>query len=348
MKVFVVALDWGLGHATRIVPVIKDLVSEGHEIIIGCSERQKKIYQEHFPALTYENIISVSPVFSTKTSQIWPYVKFVPKFLFCIRQENRQLHKLDRKYHFDEIISDNRYGLFLPWCKNILVTHQLHLKLPAGLHFLTRGVNKVIHFWINRFDYCLIPDYHSPIKIAGILSKTFSSCKPVVRYIGPLSRLNLSYRDDKLSNDILVLISGPEHQRTVFEQIVTNQLLKLSGYTYTVVRGLPLTDWEESEQIKNHVSTQRLKALIKHSRFIICRSGYSTIMDLVSLNKTAFLVPTPGQSEQEYLAGYLTKQGWFLSGSQNNLNLFDVIEKLSSFTPVPSLQDGKSIESFSI
>jgi uncharacterized protein (TIGR00661 family) len=348
MKVFVAALDWGLGHATRIVPVIKDLVSKGHDIIIGCSERQKKIYQEHYPELTYENIISVSPVFSTRTFQIWPYVKFVPKFLFAIWQENRQLHKLYKKYHFNVVISDNRYGLFLPQCKNILVTHQLHLKLPAGLHFLTWGVNKIIHFWINRFDYCLIPDYPSSVRIAGVLSEIFNSCKPIVRYIGPLSRLSLSYRDDKLSNDVLVLISGPEQQRTVFEQIITNQLVELTGYTYAVVRGLPLTDWEETEQFKNHVSPQRLKALIKHSRFIICRSGYSTIMDLVSLNKTAFLVPTPGQSEQEYLADYLAKQGWFLSGSQNNFNLINVIERLNGFVPNPSLQDGKSIESFSI
>lgn len=348
MRVFVAALDWGLGHATRIIPIIQDFISKDHEIIIGCSDRQKKIFQEHYPELTYENIISVSPVFSTKTSQIWPYMKFVPKFLFAIKKENRQLHKLDRKYHFDVIISDNRYGVFLPQCKNILVTHQLHLKLPVGLNFLTWSVSKIIHFWINRFDYCLIPDYPSPVRIAGVLSEIFNSCRPIARYIGPLSRLSLSYEDERLNNDILVLISGPEYQRTAFEQIITNQLVELIGYTYTVIRGLPLTNLEENEQFKNHVSPQRLKALIKHSRFIICRSGYSTIMDLVSLNKTAFLVPTPGQSEQEYLARYLTEQEWFLSGGQDNFKLLDVIERLNSFTPNPSLQDEKSIESFSI
>ncbi len=349
MKVFIAALDWGLGHTTRIMPLINQLINENHQLVIGCSELQKKIYKDHFTGLTYTNIVSSAPVLGGKKSQAGSYIRFVPGFLFSMVKENKQLRKLDNIHHFDIVLSDNRYGLYLPGRKNVLITHQLNIILPPGLKQFTAFTNRIIHKWINRFDFCIVPDYMHSVRLSGRLSDIFSGCMPQVKFIGPLSRFQFVKEKKTVVPELLIIISGPEKQRTVFEKIIDGQLNEVGKkFSFLVVMGKPLAKNGNRKGFKNHLRSDELKYLIRNSTYIICRSGYSTIMDLVYLGRTALLVPTPGQSEQEYLAGQLSKQGWFIMENQKGFNLKSAIERLRQFNPRPFEWTQKSIESFSI
>lgn len=349
MRIFVAALDWGLGHTTRIMPVVHQLLKQNHQLVIGCSEVQRRFFQEQFTGVTYEKINSSSPVFSKKSTQVYSLLRFIPLFLISIQREKKQLMKLHRKYGFDLVLSDNRYGIHLSDCKNVLITHQLNLFLPKKLRFLNPFVNRKIHHWINKFDICLIPDYNTNIRLAGDLSAIYPTCKPDIKYIGALSRFDFVSDKKCKVPDLLILISGPERQRSVFERIVEDQLAEIvKYYSCLVIRGKPFTDEPDKNGFTNHRNSEELKYLIQHTKYIITRSGYSTIMDLVSLGRTAMLVPTPGQSEQEYLAKYLCDQKWFIMEEQNTLNLRIAVKKLEQFIPQPFEWAQESIENFSI
>lgn len=349
MKVFVAALDWGLGHTTRMMPIIHQLYRQNHQLVIGCSLVQKRILQEQFPKALYKSIVSYSPVFSRKPSQIVSILRFVPRFLFSVYKEKKQLQELDRHYHFDIILSDNRYGLHLPGCRNIIITHQLQIILPRRVRVFQSIINKVIHFWINKFDQCLVPDFEGDIRLSGILSGRFSKCNVDVNYIGILSRFQFIIEKKSQVPDLLIVISGPENQRSLFEQIVEKQLAEVSGsYSYLLIRGKPGSTKTDKKGFLNHINSEEFKYILKHTKYIVCRSGYSTIMDLVYLEKKALLVPTPGQSEQEYLARHVCSQQWFITEGQSKLNLQRAIDKLDNFTPHSFELAQESIENFSI
>jgi UDP-N-acetylglucosamine:LPS N-acetylglucosamine transferase len=349
MKVFVAALDWGLGHTTRMMPIIHQLYKQNHQLVIGCSLVQKRILQEQFPEALYKSIVSCSPVFSRKPSQIVSLLRFIPRFLFSVYKEKKQLQKLHQHYHFDVILSDNRYGLHLPGCRNIIITHQLQIVLPHKVRIFKNLINKVLHSWINKFDQCLVPDIEGDIRLCGILSARYFRCDVNVKYIGILSRFQFITEKKSQVPELLIIISGPENQRSVFEQMVEKQLPEVSGsHSYLIVRGKPGNAKVDRTGFVNHINSEELKYILKHTKYIVCRSGYSTIMDLIYLKKTALLVPTPGQSEQEYLARHVSNHQWFITEDQTKLNLQKAIDKLDNFTPHSFELAQESIENFSI
>ena len=124
---------------------------------------------------------------------------------------------------------------------------------------------------------------------------------------------------------LLVLLSGPEPQRTSFEQLIIQQLNPLP-LTSVLVRGTPgegpETESKGNLHIFSHLLGEQLLQLMIRAKIVVCRSGYSTIMDLVTVGKKAILVPTPGQTEQEYLANYLLKKKIYFSMAQDQ---FDII-----------------------
>lgn len=351
MKVFFTALDWGLGHTARIIPIIAQYKKAGHHIIIGCSTRQKKLFQQHFDDVEYVNFSSISPQLAKTGKQVTPWISFAFRLYFFTKTEKRRIKKLYSKYIFNTIVSDNRYGAHVKACKNILITHQLNLELPKPFRLFTRLSNKWVHKQINRFDICWVPDIAGNENLAGKLSQPYPECKAKVKHIGAFSRLNLVEAIKTEKKDIVVLISGPENQRTVLEEIMLQQLKKPENkYSFMVLGGKPEDSQEENTEVINNIEPGKLKYLLKNAKYIFCRSGYSSIMDLYCLNRTAFLVPTPGQSEQEYLAEYLNEKGWFLTASQKNFNLMTALDRLNRFQPkaFPSEWAQRSIENFSI
>jgi len=319
-------LDWGMGHASRIIPIIELLINEGHNIIIAANGLQKKLLQSSFPNIIFEDIISYNIQLSDKNSQNIKILAQIPKIILTIRKERNQVKKLIKKHNIDIIISDNRYGFRNKTIKSIFITHQTHILLPKKIKFLEKALNKINTKLINKFDICWVPDVEGNKNFSGKLSHKNTKIKNL-KYIGILSKFKKL--DLEINNDILVILSGPEPQRTILENILETRLGDTNN-AVIIVRGNNLEKKSEYGNIDYiaFANTQELNELILKSRILISRSGYSSIMDYVYLQKRAIIVPTPGQTEQEYLAEYLSNKNYFIEGKQEHLNLTELIVKI--------------------
>ena len=332
MRILVSALDWGLGHTTRMIPLMGKLIAEGNELIFAGSDRQIRLCKEIFPNIETVHSPSCSPVYSKRSSQFLAILKFMPRFIVASIREKRKVNILVREYGIEQIISDNRYGFFSNKVKSILVTHQLQLKLPAVARFLFLSplLGYLTRQVINKFNECWVPDSFS-LKLSGELAHSNVRLKIPIKYIGILSRFSI-LKEKTVPNipDILVIISGPEKQRTIFEQKIYSVLLLLKkSYSFLIIRGLPGDAPNNMANSINNCSSAKLKYLLQNSKHIICRSGYTSLMDLQYLNRKALLVPTPGQTEQEYLANYASKEFGFTSINQNRLSKEVILEYLN-------------------
>jgi uncharacterized protein (TIGR00661 family) len=335
-KVLLVPLNWGLGHATRLIPVIKILLNNGAEVYIACSPVHMALLSMEFDNLKILHLPFLKIRLNKSTNQIFKIIWQVPAFLFQIYSEYRALKKLLIKQHIDIVISDNCYGLWNRKVYSIFITHQLSIKLPKRIRLIEKPVNQINHWFIRKFDTCWIPDFEDDSALAGELSH-LRKLKSNMVYIGPLSRFyhskNQTVKSIKSkSNQILFIISGPEIQRTLFETIIKTEIDHLKKeYTCIVVRGFPTsTDNDLPTGWYNHVPGNVLENFILQSEFIVCRPGYSTVMDLTALRKMAIVVPTPGQTEQEYLAKYLGSKGLFCCQDQDKMNISSGIEILKT------------------
>lgn len=321
--ILVSPLDWGLGHATRVTPVINHLLGKGFRVILAADGRSYHYFRKEFPSLELYRL----PGIRVNYSRFLPFaVKIffqVPKIFFGMYREKIKLKRLLKREPVDLIISDNRYGLSCKHLPSVFISHQVNILMPDQIQFTERVVHKMISGFAHKFTHYWIPDMEHEPNLSGVLSHPPS--KEGSEYIGVLSRLEPKETDEKL--DFLVMLSGPEPQRSIFEdKILSSPLLK--KYNAAVVRGLPEgTDLPENIQgvkVLNHASAQELSGLICAAKFVICRSGYSTLMDLYHLQTPAVIVPTPGQTEQEYLAKHLNN-GSFKSIKQKKFTLEQAI-----------------------
>lgn len=245
-----------------------------------------------------------------------------PKILKRIRAERNELQILIDKHKFDFVISDNRLGLYSQKIPCIYITHQINIQGP---NLIKTQLHKIHGKYINRFTHCWIPDSEGKINLSEELShgNLHDNCS----YIGPLSRFNQKASSENEDIDYLAIISGPEPQRGEFERIIINEFKKLNKNKCAIVAGKPGSQKQESiENIHyfSHLNSTEFFKLICRSKKIICRPGYSTIMDLSTLQKPAHFIPTPGQTEQEYLAKMHGKEnGW---STQSNLKFSSKLE----------------------
>jgi uncharacterized protein (TIGR00661 family) len=252
----------------------------------------------------------------------------VPKIAKNISAERKWLKKVQKEHQWDLIISDNRYGLSIQDTKCIFITHQLWV-LSGWSSQIDKFLNKRLHRWIMSFDQCWIPDEEKDGGIAGLLSHPLIpdplSLIPTI-YLGPLSRL--SPTADEEGDKILILLSGPEPQRSLLEEKIIEQIRSINQQ-FLVVRGLPTEAQQPLNsshiEFKNHLSSVDLSEDIAKAKLVICRSGYSSIMDLLRLRKKAILIPTPGQTEQLYLAKLMKEKNWFVVDQQNDFQLNSAI-----------------------
>lgn len=234
-------------------------------------------------------------------------------------------------HRFDCIISDNRYGLRHRDAKSILLTHQVMIKMPVWLKLFEYPVYLISRLLISRFDECWIPDFRDSPGLSGDLSHKYPLPKNS-KFIGPLSRFNYPIKlPESCGSSIVVLISGPEPQRSIFEKIILKQLQLIDKPAF-VVSGKPESAGE-FKKMKNitlypHLDTPTLEGLISTAEAVICRSGYSSLMDLYKLGSKALLIPTPGQTEQIYLAELHQNLHNFISRNQSELFLPEDIKHL--------------------
>jgi len=306
-KIIVSPLDWGLGHATRCVPIILSFLEQGAEVEIASAITHKNFFAQEFPNLIWHE----APAYDIKYPKhgwqmpLWIFgqISHIKK---TMAEENKWLADLCEKRRFTQIISDNRFGFFNKEIKSIYMTHQLRIAFPPPFAVFEK-IGEAWHKGIMKnFDEIWVPDYKEFPGLAGKLSHPSYADKKI-KYIGPLSRLansQLSTLNFQLKKfDFLALISGPEPQRSFFEKYAIKFLTEKPG-NHCMVRGLP-SETEVPDfpfQVFNHLSAADLREKILASRTILCRSGYSTLMDLNLLKANAILVPTPGQTEQIYLA----------------------------------------------
>jgi UDP:flavonoid glycosyltransferase YjiC (YdhE family) len=347
-NILISPLEWGLGHAGRMVPLAKRLQELNHNIFFGSGEEHLSFFRSEVPGANYIHF----PGFRIGYSRYLPQYIIIlfksPVLLYHIILEHNRLKKIIRDYSIDIVISDNRIGLWNSEIKTVFITHQLRIPFPEPfrcLEFIGIQINRLI---IKKFSSCFIPDLCGELNVSGRLSHGFRLPENV-RYIGILSRLGGHFNDDNSRSDkCTVILSGPEPQRSILKQKLTKNFLS-QGRTAVMLEGKPGMTYE-SYTLKNIVYYNHLSAietikLLKESETIISRSGYTTIMELVSIGSSALLIPTPGQTEQEYLAEYLSEKGWFRSLAQRDIDERIVIPSTSAIMPAGIMEEsGKLLE----
>ncbi len=363
MNILICPLDWGLGHAARCVPVIKELQRLGYCVIIGADKSPLAFLQQEFPELPTVIIPGYEVTYGEKGNSFKLFCESL-HFYQSIKKEHQLIEKIIEENNIDIIISDNRYGLWSKKVKSMIITHQLFVKTPVGSSFAHKRIEKLLY----NFDEFWIPDFENEPNLSGDLSHQ-KTIKFPHRFIGPLSRFspkqfvissvfeerkNVSRSQQIEEYDIIAIISGPEPQRTIFENLIVEQL-KNNQLKAVVVRGLPninviANEVKQSAQndkiaasdtlprndgnitVFNHLPTEKLYDYLQKSKVVVARSGYSTIMDLVALGKKAILIPTPGQTEQEYLANYHFEQGNFYMQKQSELDIQKGVIEVEQFS----------------
>lgn len=335
LRIFLSPLDWGLGHATRCIPIIKRLLTLGCDVIIGADKATYILLIKEFPNLQFVRMSGYEIKYSRKIEGF--YLKMLsqlPRIITVIWKENGQLQRIIRDYQIDAVISDNRFGLFTNLVPCVYITHQLQIK--TGNFFANKIATYIHRYFIQKYSHCWIPDYEKE-GLAGELSHPKKLPEKAV-YLGALSRFEfLGNTGNKY--DILVSLSGPEPQRSIFEEKILKQCAQIEE-SVLLIRGLPGNPESLDHSLTNltavnHLSADELNQALLQSHMVIARSGYTTIMDLVKLQKKAILVPTPGQTEQEYLAQYLMKKKYFYSVTQNNFFLKDALKSAGEFNFLP-------------
>ena len=315
-----------MGHAARMIPLARCLRDMENNVTIASGEEHLSLFRNELPGLSYINFTGFKPVYSRILPQYLSVFFKIPVLLFHIIAEHRTLNKIIAKYDIDIIISDNRFGLWNKKITSVYVTHMPLIPFPKPLKFFEPAGAFLHSKIIKRYSLCFIPDLPGEVNLTGRLSHGIR-LPDNVRYIGILSRFQNP--DQGLTENPLkihrntVILSGPEPQREILKQKLVTILKDKEPHTI-IFEGKPGKSGDAKSYgnitFYYHQPAPLMKEVIETSDNIITRSGYTTIMELVSLNCTALIIPTPGQTEQEYLAEYLSGKGWFRTQIQSKIN----------------------------
>ena len=344
-NILICPLEWGLGHAARMIPVAKRLRELNNNVFIGSGEIHLSLFRNEVPGLTYIDFPGFSPSYSRILPQYLALLFQTPVFLYHIFREHFRLKKIINDYAIDIIISDNRLGLWNSRLKTVYVTHLPLIPLPRSLKFLELPGVLIHRAVIKRFSFCFIPDLPGEVNISGRLSHDVK-VPGNVRYIGIISRFSNESSDAANPAPFIhntVILSGPEPQREILKRKLISFFSNKTPPT-VFFEGKPGTGTiTKSGNIisYSHLQASEMKEVIKSSEKIISRSGYTTIMDLISLGCPALLIPTPGQTEQEYLAGYLSEKKWFSTSAQSKVESGDFISAKNAMWPDVLIKESK-------
>ena len=313
-RILVAPLNWGLGHTTRCIPIINALLAHNFEVLVASDGIALELLKKEFPALIALELPPYNITYAKKGKHFkMKLIQDSPRLIKAIQNEKKIIAKIVKDHDIDGIISDNRLGVQYKGLPCAFITHQLQV-LSGNTTWISTKLHQKI---IKRFDECWVPDNIGEPNLSGKLGHANIYDIPL-KYIGPLSRFTPEERPTKI--DILVLLSGPEPQRSMLEALLLDTF-KDDQRNVTLIRGVV----EEQQRITklgavtiyNFMTSEELNDTINESELIISRSGYTTLMDLAKLNKKAYFIPTPGQFEQEYLADRLTELGIVPSCHQN-------------------------------
>ena len=329
-QILVAPLDWGLGHTTRCLPIIRHLQELGHTDLFAGNEWQRSFVMQTFPELLCFQLKGYEVSYSKHAAYFLPHLFLqTPKILKAIKEEKKWLQDFVKQQKIDGIISDNRYGLHHPTIPSVIICHQLQIKTGLG-NVVDDFVQKIHARLLQRCSNVWVPDVADENNLAGLLAHP-KKLPSNTAYIGWLSQF---YESEIVEEKhLLILLSGEETQRAQLSDLLWQEVQNFDGKVVFVAG----SDAEKRTNIPLHIdfynrlSAAELLPLLQAANYVICRSGYSSIMDLVALQKKAILLPTPSQTEQEYLAKHLHKNGVFYAASQKNFKLKDAIHSANNF-----------------
>jgi len=335
-RVLFTVLDWGLGHATRSIPVIHAFLRKDFNVSIAGEGNSLLLLKKEFPELSFYPLEGIQVRYTNSSLDI---LLKTPSLLNTIKKEHIQFMQLCDDLNPQLIVSDNRYGAWHPTIPSIFIGHQLYLQAPNAFSKFAEPFLFYLHKqFLKRFNKIWIPDFPGDDNLSGVLSH-HSSIKQNFKceYIGALSRLKKEASNNpNNAYEIAVLISGPEPQRSYFEEACINEAKQVNKKTI-IVRGKPSEEKKSTDgnlTIVSHLDNQELSSVLSQAKYIVCRSGYSTLMDLAALNKTALCIPTPGQTEQIYLASYLSKQHKIVFQDQSAMNWEKGFNSMNNVSPL--------------
>ncbi len=335
-KILIAPLDWGLGHTTRCIPIIGCIISLGHIPVFAGNDFHCSFIKETFGGIETIHIEGYNIRYSAwnRVGQAGIFAQ-LPRLLKVIQYEHQWLVEVCKKHSIDGIISDNRYGLYHDTIPSVIITHQLNVQ--TGLGRVPNQIIQKIHYrLLNRFLATWVVDSIDYPGLGGELSH--SGRLPLkTQYIGLLSRFRPEKQIPNQSNGpIVILISGPEPQRSNLSKILWKQVKAIDTeviFIEGINKANPPKEIPKNIMWYSHLSGTKLEEVLSTASIVISRSGYSTIMDLVSLNKRAILIPTPGQTEQLYLSKQLIQAGAYYSVGQSGINLKKAIESAKNYSP---------------
>jgi UDP:flavonoid glycosyltransferase YjiC (YdhE family) len=304
-KILISPLNWGFGHAGRMIPVAKNLQQMGHEVIFGVDTALIPMVRQELTGIEVIAVPGIKMHYSRFMPQYLAILMQLPGVIIASVREHRQLKKIISEKHPDIVISDNRFGFFNKKAFCVYFTHMLRIPFPKPFRFFEFIGIFTHRMIIRRYDMCLIPDVSGADNLAGRLSH-LKKLPPNVIYAGLLSRFtNINPILKETKPYICLLLSGPEPQRTNLLEKVAKATEK-SDMKLVVLSASDICLSHLSDRITFVISqpAQVLKEYIENADLVICRSGYTSLMELVSLSKGALIIPTPGQTEQEYLGEY--------------------------------------------
>lgn len=324
--ILIAPLNWGLGHATRCIPIIKALQDNNYIPIIASDGIALAILRKEFPYLRFLELPSYEIEYAKNGKNFkWKLLKNSPKMIAAILAEKKLVETWITEYGIDGIISDNRLGVYNKSIPSVFITHQLNV-MTGNTTWLTSKLHQHI---IKKHSQCWVPDVETSPNLAGALSHLTNPAFKV-NYIGPLSRMHKKEVPKKY--DLMVILSGPEPQRGILEKKLKIEVQRYKG-NVIFVKGVVEPN-QKKEQIDticyyNFMNSRQLEQAFNESEIVLCRSGYTTIMDLAKLGKKAFFIPTPGQYEQLYLAQKLKKEGLVPFAEQDSFTIENLSEVAS-------------------
>ncbi|MGE5315963.1 MAG: glycosyltransferase [Acidobacteriota bacterium] len=331
-RILIAPLNWGLGHASRCIPVIERFRAHGAEPVLAADGRPYTFLKNELPDDELHLLRDLEITYAGNASMVSSIVRQAPHIVSTFLHERRTVDRLVSALRIDGIVSDNRFGLYSSKVPCVYMTHQVSIMTPR-LFAWTQPLLRLAHASLmKRYTECWVPDSRDAVNLSGLLSHG-RALPEQTYFIGPLSRLRPARVP--IRYDCAIVLSGPEPQRTIFETIIRRQIAPL-GLRAIIVQGIPESGHEcateGSVEIVPSLTAVELNRVMNASACIVARSGYSTIMDLAALGKQAVLVPTPGQTEQEYLARRLSSMNIFYSERQEEFDLARALERSHQFS----------------
>lgn len=332
-RVLVAPLDWGLGHAARCVPVVRTLIARGAHPVLAADAGPLALLRAEFPDLEHVRLPGITVRYAAGRSQLWSMARQFPAMVRSVAAERAAFERIAPGLRLDAVISDQRFGVRSAQLPSVLITHQLFPFTP----FAQQPLRRLNLQHVARFHRCWVMDEPEAPGLAGELSHG-PRLPANVRYIGPVSRMAERDTGDHPAHRVVAVISGPEPQRTLLEGILLEQLAALPG-DHLLVQGLPQrpgTRRVGRVEVVAHLTGEDLRVALLGARLIVSRSGYTTLMDLAALGRSALIIPTPGQHEQEYLGRLHARTGRFLVQDQRAVDLAAALASPPASTGAPT------------